>query len=120
MKKNANPGKVISEACFKLTLWTTQKVEKFPRSHKFTVGDRLQTLCTDIMLSVVEATYRKDRAVLLKDLQLDLQKLRFLFRLAAEARLLNATAYQFSAREIDGIGRSLGGWQKAHHAQTSR
>ncbi|MFN7056856.1 diversity-generating retroelement protein Avd [Hyphomonas sp.] len=117
MKKDANPGKVIAELSFQFLVWVTQKVEKFPRTHKFTIGDRIQGLVIDIQQGLVEATYTRDRAALLRQAQLQLEKLRFLFRLAAEIRLINADSYQHAARQIDEIGRMTGGWQKAHHAQ---
>ncbi len=66
MKKDANPGKVITELCFQFVSWTTGKVEKFPRVHKFTIGDRIHTLSIDLMLRAVEATYTRDRIPILR------------------------------------------------------
>ena len=120
MKKEANPGKVISAQCFQFLVWVTAKVEKFPRTHKFTVGDRIHAMVIDIQQGLVEATYTRERTGLLRKVQVDLEKLRFLFRLAAECRLINADSYQHAARQIDEIGRMTGGWQKAHHGQTAR
>jgi hypothetical protein len=120
MKKEANPGKVITEASFQFLVWVTGKVEEFPRSHKFTVGDRIHLIALDIQQGLVEATYSRDRGALLRRIQLDIEKLRFLFRLAAETRLINADSYQYAARQLDEIGRSIGGWQKAHNAKASQ
>ncbi len=36
-------------------------VEKFPRSHKFTLGDRVETVALDALEALIEATYTKDR-----------------------------------------------------------
>ena len=83
MKKEANPGKVISEQSFQFLVWVTAKVEKFPRTHKFTVGDRIHAIVIDIQQGLVEATYTRERTGLLRKVQVDLEKLRFLFRLAA-------------------------------------
>jgi hypothetical protein len=32
-----------------LLTWTAERVAKFPRDHKFTVGDRLLDICLDVM-----------------------------------------------------------------------
>jgi hypothetical protein len=44
-----------------LLAWTVERVAKFPREHKFTVGDRLVETCLDITSHLVEASYRRDK-----------------------------------------------------------
>jgi hypothetical protein len=62
MKKEANSGKVMTDASFQFLVWIKGKVEKFPRSHKFNVGDRIYLIALDIQQGLVEATYSRDRA----------------------------------------------------------
>ena len=59
-------GKIIAEEIFQYLVWTSQKLEKFPRSYKFTIGDRIQSLSLDLLAATVEATYTRDRAALLR------------------------------------------------------
>ncbi len=91
-------------------------VEKFPRSQKFLLGDRMQTLALDVQESLIEATYSKNPASHLLTCNLRLEKLRFLFRLAMDLRYLDLTRYEFAARAIDETGRLVGGWLKANRA----
>lgn len=102
--------------CF--LLWLVPTVEKFPRSQKFMLGDRIQSTALDVLEGLIEATYRRERAEHLARVNLLLEKLRFLFRLAKDLRILDARRYEFSAREINEIGRLVGGWMKAGHAAT--
>lgn len=118
-KKQQNPGKAIAEEVFQFVVWLTDKVEKFPRSHKFTVGDRIQTQALVLLELVVEATYTRDRAGILRQAQLRIEQLRFLFRLCDEMKLISHGAYEHAARSLDSIGRGIGGWSKAH-AHSSR
>ncbi len=37
-------------------------MEKFPKSQKFLLGDRMQTLALDVQESLIEATYTKNPA----------------------------------------------------------
>ena len=45
--------------------------------------------------------------------------MRFLIRLAADLRVLDRKKYEFAARTLDDIGRSVGAWAKAHNAATA-
>ena len=93
--------------------WLIPTIEKFPRSQKFLLGDRLQTTALDVLENLIEATYVRDRREALKAANLGLEKLRHLIRLAFDLRYLDPRRYEFSAREIDGVGRLVGGWMKA-------
>jgi len=47
------------EAHYQFLMWLVPTVDKFPRSHKFTTGDRIQTLALDVLESLIEATYTR-------------------------------------------------------------
>ena len=93
--------------------WLVPAVEKFPRSQKFLLGDRMQTTALDVLERLIEATYARDRAAALKAANLGLEKLRHLFRLAYDLRHIDPRRYEYAAREIDGVGRLIGAWIKA-------
>ena len=99
------------EAHFQFILWLIPTVEKFPRGQKFLLGDRIQTTALDVLESLVEATYTRDRRALLARANLGIEKLRFFFRLAVELKHLDRRRYEFAARALDEIGRLVGGGQ---------
>jgi 23S rRNA-intervening sequence protein len=105
------------EAHQQFILWLVPTVEKFPRSQKFLLGDRIQSTALDVLEALIEATYTRDRRGHLAHANLGLEKLRVLLRLAAELRYLNQRRYEYGARSIDAIGRLVGGWQKANAAR---
>ncbi len=45
------------EACHRFLLWLIPTVEKFPRSQKFLLGDRIQTEALRVQDALIEATY---------------------------------------------------------------
>ena len=53
------------EAMYRFMLWLVPTVEKFPRSQKFLLGDRIQTTALDVLERLIEATYTKARTTLL-------------------------------------------------------
>ncbi len=104
------------EAMYRFMLWLVPAVEKFPRSQKFLLGDRIQSTAMDVLERLVEATYTKERVRLLAQANLGIEKLRFQFRLATDLRHLDLARYEHAARALDEIGRMVGGWKKAHDA----
>ncbi|MEL6243978.1 MAG: diversity-generating retroelement protein Avd [Pseudomonadota bacterium] len=89
--------------------WLIPAVEKFPKSQKFLLGDRLQATALDVLEHLIEATYCRDRRTPLKAANLGIEKLRHLIRLAHDLHHLDPRRYEYAAREIDGVGRLIGG-----------
>ena len=48
---------IALEKAYQFMLWLMPTVEKFPRSQKFLLGDRMQSAALDIIEGLVEATY---------------------------------------------------------------
>lgn len=101
------------EAHYQLLNWLIPTVDKFPKAQRFLLGDRIQATALDVLESLIEATYTRDRRGHLARANLGLEKLRFFFRLAHEQRHLDARRYEHAARAIDEVGRLVGGWAKA-------
>jgi len=118
MTQNARRTGPAIEAHFQFLTWLVPTIEKFPRSQKFLLGDRIQTTALDVMESLIEATYTRERRGHLARANLGLEKLRFFFRLAAEMDFVDDRRYEHAARSLDEIGRLIGGWVKADAAQT--
>jgi hypothetical protein len=36
-------------------------IEKFPKSHTFTLGDRIESIALNVLEALIEATYTKER-----------------------------------------------------------
>jgi hypothetical protein len=116
MTGNARRTGPALEAHFQFLLWLVPTIEKFPRSQKFLLGDRIQTAALDVLDALIEATYTRDRRIHLARANLGLEKLRFHFRLAAELRVLDTRRYEHAARTLDEIGRLVGGWAKSNES----
>ena len=100
------------EAMYRFLLWLVPAVNGFPRSQKFLLGDRIQATALDALERLIEATYTKARSQSLAQANLDIEKLRFLFRLAMDLRILELRRYEHAARSLDEVGRLIGGWIK--------
>ena len=107
------------EAHYQFILWLVPTLERFPRSQKFLLGDRIQSTALNVLESLIEATYTRQRSQYLSRANLGLEKLRFLLRLAYELHYLNLRRYEHAARTIDEVGSRVGAWRKVHHAHES-
>ncbi len=109
------------EHMYQFLLWLIPAVEKFPRSQKFLLGDRIQTTALDVQESLLDATYTKARTRPLNSANMGLEKLRMFFRLAYDLQYLDMRRYEHAARSLDDVGRLVGGWirQDKTHAQTA-
>ena len=108
-------GPVLEQAHHFL-LWLIPTVDKFPRSQKFLLGDRIQSTALDMLEGLIDATYSRKRVPILTTVNLKLERLRFLFRLSKDLKYLDHRRYEYSARALDQIGRQVGGWIKASNA----
>jgi 23S rRNA-intervening sequence protein len=119
MADNSKRTGAAIEAHYQFLAWLVQAIEKFPKSHKFTLGDRVVITALDVLEALIDATYTRERTQHLRRANLGIEKLRFLLRLAADLRLLDRHRYEHAARSLDETGRLIGGWMKAHTAATA-
>ena len=61
---------------YDVIIWLLGRVERFPRSQKFTLGDRTVNLALDTLELLIEATYTQKRLPLLQKANVQLEKLR--------------------------------------------
>jgi hypothetical protein len=100
---------VLSKA-YDLTRWVAERVARFPKSHHYTIGERMLNTLLDIQELLIEAHYSREKRSLLWRVNLLLERLRVLVRLAKDLRCLGFSQYEYAAREIDATGRLVGGW----------
>ena len=97
---------------YDLAGWLLDRTQKFPKSSRFTFGQRIDNLALDIVEAVVTARYSRRRRVIITEANLKLTRLRVLLRLATGRRYLSRRRYFHVIEKIDEIGRMLGRWGK--------
>ncbi|MGO9171505.1 MAG: four helix bundle protein [Rhodomicrobium sp.] len=85
------------EAHYQFLLWLIPTVERFPKSQKFLLGDRIQTIAVEVLEALVAATYSRDRLGHLVRANLGLEKLRLLLRLCVGLRHLDYKRQEHAA-----------------------
>lgn len=97
---------------YKTTDWLLGRCERMPKYTRFTVSGRMVNLATETTELLIEAIYTKERARLLKLINLNLEKLRFFNRLCKDRRYFSLAQYEYFAQQINTAGKMCGGWSK--------
>jgi len=111
-KEQKNELKIILSA-YELLREITRRVGKFPRSVKFTIGDRIINTAFEIFDLLLTAKYEKKKIELLKKTNLELERLRFQIRLCYDEKIINVKQYEFVITMIFETGKMTGGWIKS-------
>lgn len=97
------------------TGWFLDHTGKWPKSVRFTLTQRLQNHSLDVTEKLVIARYdRGARARELREVNLVLERMRHLCRLARDVRAMPRKGFESAMRRIDEAGRMLHGWRKEH------
>ena len=73
---------------YDLMLYLTQRIEKFPRHHRYTLGTDMERRLNGVLALLLKAKYRSEKVDVLADANLELEVLRFQSRLAADLKAL--------------------------------
>ncbi len=102
----------VVEHAHALLRWAVPAVGKFPRSFRFTLGERIERRLYDVLEQLIRATYaaRGHKRPFLLETNVDLEVLRHELRLAQSFDLLTDRQIEHATRLLDAVGRQVGGW----------
>jgi hypothetical protein len=69
---------------YDLILWSCNHTSKFPRNHRFVLGERIERNLYTLLETLIRAKYTKQGQRVLEDANLTLEILRFQMRLAKD------------------------------------
>ncbi len=107
-----DPAVIVTKA-YDFALWLLPKAEKFPRSYRFSIGDRLVASGLDLLLHLVDAAYSSDKREPLRQAARQINCTRYLLHLSKGLKLISHDSYAFAAERLEEVGRMAGGWQKS-------
>jgi hypothetical protein len=94
---------------YDLILRSCHHTSKFPRNHRFVLGERIERNLYDLLETLIRAKYNRNRHKFLEQANLVLKILRFQMRLAKDLQCFKVESYGFAAKAIEEIG----GWPKS-------
>lgn len=105
---------VIFTRTYDFVTWILPMAEKFPKSQRFVVTQRLQNAALNFQESLIEANSLRGatRAEKLRVADAELRKTRLYLRLCEKWEWLTPGQYHHVSSMVAEIGRLLGGWMK--------
>ena len=111
---------VALDKAYALSLWLIPKIGSMPRTHRFTLGDRIYSQSLDLVTALTSATFSREKSAASREKSAALtsaadsvNSLRLLLRLAKDLGLFAFDSYSHAASLLDEIGRMVGGWRKS-------
>ena len=109
----------VIDRMYELVKWFLGRLEKFPRSHRYGLGQRIEARLYGVFEGLVQAKYAAgpEKIRTLETANLDLEVLRMLTRLGHELQMLPHKSHGYAAAEINEIGKMVGSWLKQQRSQ---
>ena len=106
----------VIDDCHELLKWLIPLLDQFPRTRRFTLGERLESGLLAVLEECVDAAYSKHKRTQLSTANRRLSSVRHLWRLAYELRVIPRNRYFHGSQRLTDIGTQLGAWQKSQVA----
>jgi hypothetical protein len=100
----------IIQKTYDLIKWYVPILNRLPRSHKFSLGDRIIAELYDLLKNLIVARYAKEKLTILEPLNGTVDLLRHQTRLMLDFELMKPDRYEYASKLILEVGTQLGGW----------
>lgn len=102
----------IYKESYDFFLWLWPLINKFPKSEKYVLGEKLKGSFLIFFENIIAYNYNYQRQESLKIASVEIEKLRLFIRLSKDLNLINFNKYEIASRKINEIGKLLGGLLK--------
>lgn len=107
-KKKAPPGELpIIEQTRDLILWYVPLLNRLPRDHRYTLGERIITSLYELLEELIRARYSKDKREQLEASNLRLELLRQQAHLLVSFKLIDGGQYKHVSQLFNAVGVSI-------------
>lgn len=110
---------IIYQKHYDLMLYSFPILGRFPKDQRFVLGQQIENAMLEIGQMIVHANKLRQKREKLYELDIALEKLRFLIRLSKDLKMMSISKYGHHCERIDEIGRLLGGWLKSAESGNS-
>ena len=96
------------------TAWLLNHTARWPKAARFTLTQRVDNHALDVVEMLVQARYEPGlRRRMLPEINLRLERMRFLLRVARDSKVQPAAGFEGAMRRLDEVGRMVHGWRQA-------
>lgn len=88
-------------------------LRQFPKSEKYSLAADIKQSMYAIIHLIIRANKRYHKKTTLQDIDIEIEALRHLIRMAMDLNFLPFKKYEVWSRLLNEIGKMLGGWMKS-------
>lgn len=112
--REAGPELLVLAKWEEFTGWLLENTSKWPKSTRFGLVRRVDDHALDVTELLIVARYEpRERKKTLRDVNLRLERLRFLLRIASSRGVMPKSSIETAMRHVDEAGRMVHGWREA-------
>jgi len=109
---------IIYTKMLEVLSWIFEKVNTFPKKQRFILGQQIENSALASLRYIIQAKNAGNKATdalkNLDDLNVELEVLRSLLRVAYEMNFMKANSLGYIVAQIDEVGKMRGGWAKRY------
>jgi hypothetical protein len=105
---------------FETLEWILQHTAKFPKHQRFVMAKRIEEAALDFHDHLLAASKAREKIAALATADFHLERLKVYNRLAVKLKLSSFAQYEYLAKELEALGKLLGGWQRSLTRSTAR
>jgi len=117
MAKSASQDLPVIQKTYDLIRWYVPILNRLPRNHRFTLGERMINRLYDLLEGFILARYSHHKLEQLEQLNVQIDLLRHQTRLLVDFDLMQTERYEYVSRLLNEIGVELGGWIRQQRRQ---
>jgi hypothetical protein len=103
---------IIYQKHYDLMVYSFPIIGRFPKEQRFVLGQQIENQMLEIGKMIIHANKLKQKRGKLYEIDIELEKLRFLIRLSKDLGMMSIKKYGHHCERINEIGKLLGGWLK--------
>jgi len=105
----------VIQDCYDLSLLVLKRVQQFPRNQRYGLGRSIESRMEWILALLLRCKYspRGEKDGILRDVNIELEVLRFQIRQAIELQAMPQQSQSAITEKLIVVGQQVGGWRKS-------
>ncbi len=121
MSKKATLSLSVIQKAYDLILWYVPILQRLPRDHRYTLGDRMIESLYEMLEELITARYAREKLELLQTINVRLERMRYQTRLLMDFKQMDGSRFLYASKMINEVGVNLGRWiNQQKQNETSR
>lgn len=103
----------IYKSSYELLLGVFSLTKQFPREYRYSLWERLHSLCVDVIISIYQSNSDKEkRKTLLAHIRTHIETIRLLVRVSKDMGILSLVSFIQISEKIENISKQVVWWEK--------